>query len=138
MTNAGCRMETQRSPDVPVGVDHPVYAVPDLEVGISRIQQLLGVRPVLGGHHPDYGTRNAVIALGPKTYLEIIGPDPEQARPERGRLFGLDTLDKPGLVTWALREASIESLAAQAKSSGIPLCIQELARGRTALHYPGS
>jgi len=104
-----------------VGLDHLVYAVPDAEVGINRIQQLLGVRPVLGGRHPDYGTRNALIALGPKTYLEIIGPDPEQARPERGRLFGLDTLDKPGLVTWALRAESIESLAAQAKSSGIAL-----------------
>jgi len=42
MTNAGCQMEIRRSLNVPVGVDHLVYAVPDLDVGISRIQQRSG------------------------------------------------------------------------------------------------
>lgn len=107
------------SPDLPVGVDHLIYAVPDLETGIDEIHQLLGIRPAIGGRHPDYGTRNALLALGPKTYLEIMAPDPEQAKPERGRLFGLDTLDEAFLATWVLRRESIESVVARAAAAGV-------------------
>jgi hypothetical protein len=107
------------SSGVPEGVDHLIYAVPDLETGIDGIQRLLGVRPAIGGRHPDYGTRNALVGLGPKTYLEIMAPDPGQARPERGRLFGLDTLDEAFLATWVLRRESIESLVSRASAAGV-------------------
>ena len=122
MTTAG---ESSTLPDIPEGVDHLIYAVPDLETGINEIHQLLGVRPMIGGRHPDYGTRNALVALGPKTYLEVMAPDPEQARPERGRLFGLDALDEAFLATWVLRRESIESLVARASAAGVhfgPVC----------------
>ena len=71
-------------------VDHLVYATPDLAAGVERVERLLGVKAVPGGQHPGGGTRNALIRLGDETYLEIIGPDPDQPKPPRPRRFGID------------------------------------------------
>src|SRR6476620_8681534 len=84
-------------------IDHLVYATPDLSAGVERIEALLGVRATPGGQHPGEGTRNALIALGPTSYLEILAPDPEQPKPDRSRRFGIDTLSGPRLVTWAAK-----------------------------------
>lgn len=105
--------------NLPNNVDHLVYAVADLETGRDEIERLLGVRPVLGGQHPQFGTHNALVSLGPATYLEIIAPDPELPAPERGILFGGEGVRKPGLVTWVLRSESIEAAATAASAAGV-------------------
>jgi len=51
-----------------------------------------GIAPVLGGRHPGGGTRNALIAPGADSYLEIVGPDDdlaEQRYAERERSDGI-------------------------------------------------
>lgn len=101
-------------------VDHLIYGVPDLDRGVEEIERRLGVRPIAGGRHPQYGTRNALVALGPETYLEVMAPAPELDPPERGRLFGLDEREEAGLVTWALRSERIEALGARARERGVP------------------
>src|SRR5215471_1399437 len=93
-------------------VDHLVYTVPDLKAGIDAAEQLFGVRATPGGQHPGLGTRNALIALGPASYLEIIGPDPEQPRPAGGRRFGIDELRAPHLLTWVAKGKSLDQFAA--------------------------
>lgn len=102
-------------------VDHLVYATPDLQLGIDRIERVLGLRATPGGQHPGRGTRNALVSLGPSAYLEIIGPDPEQPRPPQPRPFGIDDLGEPRLVTWAAKGSDLESLASRAERSGIRL-----------------
>jgi hypothetical protein len=59
--------------------------------------------------------------LGRETYLEIIGPDPEQPNPARPRRFTIDTLKESKLVTWAEKSSDLESLVEKAKSHNIDL-----------------
>ena len=102
-------------------IDHLVYATPDLDLGIATIDTVLGVRATAGGQHPGLGTRNALIALGPTSYLEIIGPDPEQPKPNGPRRFGLDELKSPRLLTWVSKGTGLDALVAKAKASGVAL-----------------
>jgi hypothetical protein len=93
-------------------IDHLVFAAPRLEAGMDAVERRLGVRPVPGGRHPAFGTHNALVALGPRTYLEIIAPDPGLDPPPRGRVFGVDGVREPRLVTWALADDAIDDAAA--------------------------
>jgi Glyoxalase-like domain len=108
-------------------IDHLVYATPDLQAGIDGIERTLGVRATPGGQHPGRGTRNALLSLGPSSYLEIIGPDPEQPRPAEPRPFGIDTLTAPRLVTWAAKTGDLQRLIADAHAADIR--IGDLAAG---------
>lgn len=102
-------------------VDHLVFATPDLPDGIDQIESLLGVTPVQGGSHPGLGTANALLALGPQCYLEIIGPDPAQDDFQGTRPFAIDSLDHARLVTWAARQEDLAHFVSMAKSRGINL-----------------
>ena len=108
-------------PAFPSRVDHLVYATPDLQVGVDRVERLVGVRAAPGGQHPGRGTRNALVALGPATYLEIIGPDPEQPTPKEPRPFGIDGLREPRLMAWASKSADLEQIAGTAQRHSIKL-----------------
>jgi hypothetical protein len=102
-------------------VDHLVYATPDLTLGIETAEKLFGVKATPGGQHPGLGTRNALIALGAASYLEIIGPDPEQPKPAGPRRFGIDELKAPHLLTWVAKGTSLEKFAADAKAHAVNL-----------------
>jgi len=102
-------------------IDHLVYAAPNLLTGIEQVERILGVKAVAGGQHPGGGTRNALVGLGNETYLEIIGPDPEQPQPIRPRRFGIDDLKAPRLVTWAVKSTDLEATVERAKANGFDL-----------------
>ncbi len=104
-------------------VDHIVYATPDLDQTVADIERLLGVRATPGGRHATWATRNALLALGDRTYLEIVGPDHGTARAESGapRPFRIDTLQAPRLVTWAAKAEHLDRMVSDAKQHGIEL-----------------
>ena len=102
-------------------VDHLVYATPDLAWGVEQVAELLGIRATPGGQHPGRGTRNALVSLGPKSYLEIVGPDSEQPPPARPRWFKIDELQRPRLVTWATPVGDIHAVVSRAAAAGLPL-----------------
>jgi Glyoxalase-like domain len=102
-------------------VDHLVYATPDLQLGIDAIEKQFGVKAAAGGQHPGLGTRNALVALGPTSYLEIIGPDPEQPKPSGPRRFGIDDLKTPRIVRWVVKSSELPAVAEKAAKSGVTL-----------------
>jgi hypothetical protein len=97
-------------------VDHLLLGTADLDRGIAWVEKLTGVRAAIGGSHPGVGTRNALISLGARQYLEIIAPDPAQAT-YRSR-FEVRKLAEPRLITWAAATSDIESLARKLKGGG--------------------
>ena len=115
------RSEERKGSDPVSRVDHLVYATPDLKLGVDTLQKLLGIPATPGGRHPGRGTRNALIALGPSTYLEIIGPDPEQPNPADPRSFGIDDRKVPRLATWAAKGQDLDRLVADAARRGVNL-----------------
>jgi hypothetical protein len=102
-------------------IDHLVYAVPDLDLAVDDLDRRLGVRAAPGGQHLGRGTHNALLALGPATYLEIVAPDPRQPAPRTPRWFGLDALNGPQLLTWAAPKTDLAACAARARARGFIL-----------------
>lgn len=64
------------------------------------------------------GTRNALCSIGPTSYLEIVGPDPDQSASAHPRPFGIDDLADPALVSWAIAVADMDASLAAARSLG--------------------
>ena len=102
-------------------IDHLIYTTPNLEMGMDEMEDLFGIRPAVGGKHPDFGTHNALLSLGNSTYLEIISRDPELGVPESG-IWLRDNLNQPSqLSTWALRTENIEELYIHGIRNELPL-----------------
>ena len=127
-------------------IDHLVYAGPDLEAATKSAESIIGVPSVEGGRHVGFGTANRLIGLGPSTYLEIIGPDPSQPTPAFERPFGIDALEAPRLVTWAVAVDDIEAARKLAEPAEIGPPVEmtrrtptgDLLRWRLTPPVPGS
>jgi len=102
-------------------IDHLVVATPNLQHAVDDVASLLGVRPILGGQHPQWGTQNALLSLGARVYLEIMGPDGTGDRSLLSRPFGIDQLQSWKLVTWVVRSADLRMIVSAAQSEGIEL-----------------
>src|ERR1700736_2572088 len=109
------------SPAVLALGDHLLYGTADLDRGIAEVERVLGVRARLGGQHPIWGTRNALVALGPSSYLEIIAPDPDHSPPAEGRPFGLEALGSSRLIGWAAEGSGLTNLRDAAAQHGVEL-----------------
>ena len=102
-------------------IDHLVYTAPTLETGIDAIEDILGVRPIEGGRHPQWGTCNALLGLGPGQYLEVIARDPDLPEPAAGPPEVFTTDGAPRLSTWAAKGTDLDQLRQMAARARIEL-----------------
>lgn len=103
---------------VPPLLDHLVLATPDLAATVAGFARRTGITPAPGGAHPGLGTRNHLVGLGGRSYLEIIGPDPEQPEPTGPRPFGVDRLTGPAVLTWAISTPDLDAALAAVRARG--------------------
>jgi len=98
-------------------LDHLILGASDLNSGIEFVEERTGVRASLGGIHPGRGTCNALLSLGPRCYLEILAPDPKQAR--LAWFHTLPQLTEPRLVGWMVHPGDLDGLAERLRHSGV-------------------
>lgn len=103
---------------IPPYLDHLVLATPDLAATVAEFARRTEVTPAPGGVHVGRGTRNHLVGLGGRSYLEILGPDPEQPDPAEPRLFGIDGLTGPRTLTWAISPPDLDAAIATARARG--------------------
>ena len=101
-------------------IDHLVLAAPSLDVGCRAVEARTGVAPVFGGVHPGAGTHNALLSLGPPTYLEVIARDPAQTDVATSPLVPDGLGDEPRLVAFAVGCDDIDAAVAALRAAGAP------------------
>jgi Glyoxalase-like domain len=109
--------ETADDDDVPALLDHILLGCNDLDRGIQLVEEATGVRPAIGGVHPGRGTRNALLSLGERRYLEIIAPDSSQGPVVHfPQILGMTD---PRLIGWAVHPPDIAAVAKQLRENQV-------------------
>jgi Glyoxalase-like domain len=98
-------------------IDHLVWYNHDLAEGCRYFDARMDCPPRYGGEHPGEGTANAVLALGPSTYLEILGRDRGQSASTLDA--EVKTLSGSGLYHWAIGGVDLPRMAGKARLAGL-------------------
>ncbi|MEL7161553.1 MAG: VOC family protein [Bacteroidota bacterium] len=121
-------------------IDHLVYLVHDLEGRAAQIGAALGVSFTTGGRHLDRGTRNSLLRLGDRTYLELLAVDPNNTDIKPPRWMGIDLLppnSQGKLSRWALHAGAEIGPSARALAEVAPAA-GEVQPGSRALPAGGT
>ncbi len=115
--SASWAVDADEEDQVPALLDHIILGCNDLDRGIDLVEESTGVRPAIGGVHPGRGTRNALLSLGERRYLEIIAPDPAQQKivhfPQ------IREMREPRLIGWAVHPRDIAAVAKQLRENKV-------------------
>jgi hypothetical protein len=98
-------------------LDHFVLAAPDLARAKEEFADLSGCMPADGGAHVGLGTHNALCSFGATSYLEIIAPDPDQAR-EGAFAALLAQLRELTPLHYAVQTKDLQAVARAASAQG--------------------
>jgi hypothetical protein len=105
--------------EVPELLDHLILGCNDLDRGIAFVEDRTGVRAAIGGVHPGRGTRNALLSLGERRYLEIMAPDPDQPDAKDPLALHLRKLSESQITGWAVHPGDLGSFAKKLRDAGV-------------------
>lgn len=115
--SGGVLMSDEKLAPAKTTVDHLILGAADLDQAVAWLEKTTGVKAAIGGVHPGRGTRNALVALGGRQYLEILAPDPNQQA--SALPYNLKSLITPRLIAWAAVTNDINSVAEKSRSAGL-------------------
>lgn len=79
-----------------------------MDTAIAEFEEKLGVRPIFGGFHKAFGTKNALISLGDSCYLELLAADETNTAVSKPRWMGIDMLRTNQITRWALKSNQLK------------------------------
>lgn len=79
-----------------------------METAINDFDKKLGVKPIFGGYHKTFGTKNALINLNNQIYLELLAVDDSNTSVSKPRWMGVDLLTKNQLTRWAVKSNNLK------------------------------
>ncbi len=103
---------------VPSSIDHLVLAGPDLSALSAWWAGEAGEPATPGGAHTGRGTRNELVGIDATTYIELIGPDPEQPDPGQPRGFDIDERNGIAFARFAMAVDDLDAVAATLTEHG--------------------
>jgi hypothetical protein len=104
-------------PRVKQVLDHLILGIANLDKGVAWVEEMTGVRATVGGSHPGAGTRNALLSLGNRRYLEIMSIDPAQKLSGQWAALVKD-LKTPQLIMWAAASNDIAAVCCKIQAAG--------------------
>src|SRR5262245_40186249 len=116
-TIGGILMSGEKLITAKASLDHLILGASDLDQATEWFERTTGVKPVIGGVHPGRGTRNALVSLGGRQYLEILAPDPAQQGVSLK--YDLKSLSAPRLIHWVAFTKDLNLVAEKARSAGL-------------------
>ena len=98
-------------------LDHVSYAAEHdgLSATAERLAKLIGVDPVDGGVHPRFGTRNVILPLARRRYVEIVEvlDHPASYRAPFGQAVRARSEAGGGWLGWVIRVDDIKTAEAR-------------------------
>jgi hypothetical protein len=103
-----------------VHLDHVIYGVADLPSAVERFAKEYGLESIGGGEHPEFGTRNEIVPVGPGQFIELMAvADPSSQHPLVLSLSAwLQAGDRP--VAVCLRPDDLDAVAERLSISIMP------------------
>lgn len=105
-------------------VDHVVYAAEHdgVHATAERLAKLIGVRPVDGGIHPRFGTRNVILPLAHERYVEVVEvlEHPAADKAPFGQVVRARSEAGGGWLGWVVRVDDIAEQEARLGREAVP------------------
>lgn len=76
---------------------------------MDAMEYRLGVRPIFGGYHKTFGTKNALVNLNNQMYLELLAADDSNSEIAPPRWMGVDLRTKNQITRWALKSDALKT-----------------------------
>jgi hypothetical protein len=99
-------------------IDHAVMGVRDIATAVARFTQELGLPELLRSEHPQWGTCNAVVAVGPGQFVELLAVADETSRSPLVRGLKYLLADGDRMVGLCVRPPGLDAVAARL---GLPI-----------------
>ena len=103
-----------------LAVDHVALGVPDMPAALGQIASDTGATPFTTEPEPGQWYWSGALALGPDSFFEILGPNPDFKGFHPLRAL-ISSYTKPRVLFWYVATSDFDGFTEQLKQAGAPM-----------------